>query len=80
MSVLPSAMYPTMETTTLSPISKDRFAYLVLMEYPAVCLVSPAITEKSAPAIARIEPPLSVYGLNRLMSLPLTLQLDANQY
>ena len=34
------------------------------MLYPSLCLVSPAMTVKSAPAIARIVPPLSEYGLN----------------
>jgi hypothetical protein len=34
-------------------------AYLVWMLYPSDCLVSPAITEKSLPAMARMVPPLS---------------------
>ena len=34
------------------------------MLYPSLCLVSPAMTEKSAPAMARIVPPFSEYGLN----------------
>lgn len=40
------------------------------MLYPCDCLVSPAITLKSAPAIARIDPPLSSYGLNALLLVP----------
>jgi hypothetical protein len=38
-------------------------AYLVLMLKPSLCRVSPAMTEKSWPAIARMVPPFSVYGL-----------------
>lgn len=34
-------------------------AYRVCMLYPSLCLVSPAMTVKSAPAMARIVPPLS---------------------
>ena len=41
-------------------------AYRVWILYPSDCLVSPAMTVKSAPAIARMVPPLSEYGLNRL--------------
>ena len=36
------------------------------MLYPSDCLVSPATTEKSAPAMARMVPPFSEYGLNCL--------------
>jgi len=39
-------------------------AYLVWILYPSLCLVSPAMTVKSRPAMARIVPPFSVYGLN----------------
>lgn len=35
-------------------------AYRVWMLYPSLCLVSPAMTVKSAPAMARIVPPFSV--------------------
>src|SRR5258706_4103058 len=35
------------------------------MLYPSLCLVSPAMTEKFWPAIARMVPPLSEYGLKR---------------
>jgi len=42
---------------------KTLGAYRVCMLYPSLCLVSPAMTLKSAPAIAKIVPPFSVYGL-----------------
>lgn len=41
---------------------KTLGAYRVWMLYPSLCLVSPAMTEKSAPAMARMVPPLDVYG------------------
>lgn len=43
---------------------KTLGAYRVWILYPSLCLVSPAMTEKSAPAIAKMVPPFSVYGLN----------------
>ena len=46
--------------------SRNTFgAKRVWMLYPSLCLVSPAMTEKSSPAMARIVPPFSEYGLNR---------------
>ena len=45
---------------------KTLGAYRVCMLYPSDCLVSPAMTLKSAPAIANIVPPFSVYGLKAL--------------
>lgn len=43
---------------------KTLGAYRVWILYPSLCLVSPAMTLKSAPAMANIVPPFSEYGLN----------------
>lgn len=68
-SASPSAANPTTESMILAsswedvvpPILKTLGWYLVFILYPDVDLVSPAIIVKSSPAIARVEPPLSVY-------------------
>ena len=74
MSPYPSCNWPTKDCTVSKGHCRVGWypathnlntlgAYLVCMLYPSLCLVSPAITVKSAPAMARIVPPFSVYGL-----------------
>ena len=62
--VFPSAYIPDVASTELFDNLYTFGAYLVLIKYPSDCLVSPAITQKSSPAIANVVLALKIQTRN----------------